>query len=90
MNAVLMDTRRHKTMRLDYPTMSIVVCVDPIPGTWWTKKPVPPRFIKEDDAYICYDVLAEAVFHHQGDSLRGDPVYYQVAGPELPDAWWRS
>jgi hypothetical protein len=29
-----------------------------------------------------------AEFTFQGDYLRGDPIYLQTSGPELPARWW--
>jgi len=32
----------------------------------------------------------EAEFAMTGDKLYGDPVFYQVRGPELPASWWHQ
>lgn len=36
-----------------------------------------------------YDWSSQEVeFRMTGDKLYGDPIFYQVRGPELPASWW--
>ena len=33
-------------------------------------------------------VILGAEFRPSGDFLYGDPIFYQVRGPEIPAKWW--
>jgi hypothetical protein len=32
--------------------------------------------------------VCDVEFTHQGDMLRGDPIYLQTSGPPIPNRWW--
>jgi hypothetical protein len=77
-NLVLMDTRRHKTVRL--PALGAVKVIVPC-------EIVHGRLTLDLNAPFSIEI-ADVEFTHQGDYLRGDPIYLQTRGPELPESWW--
>jgi hypothetical protein len=77
MTVVLMDTRRHKTVDLLDLSAKVLVPVEVVEG----------QTVLDFNRAMSI-MIRNAEFAHQGDFLRGDPIYLQVRGPEIPARWW--